>query len=116
MVVPEPMLSENGSVPDRLLVYHLSPVVPEVVSDMLPVKPATPAIMVLVIEVSLKLRLRVPAPVKVLAIVTLVPVALVLFNSSVAPEAMLAAPVPMLFCVVFTLARISPALIVVVPE
>ena len=109
------MLSENGSVPERLLVFHLSPVVPEVVSDMLPVMPATPAIMVLVIEVSLKLRLRVPAPVKVLAIVTLVPVALVLFNSSVAPLAMLAAPVPIESCVVLTVAMTLPALTVVPP-
>ena len=82
---------------------------------MLPVTPVTPSMMVLLVEASLKLRLSVPAPVNVFPMVTVEPVALVLFISSVAPLAMLAAPVPMESCVVLTVAMMLPALTVVPP-
>ena len=114
-VVPEPILSEEDRVPLMVLVFHLSAVVPADVSEMSPAKPVTFVIKVFVAVVSLKLRLSVPAPVNVLLMMTLEPLALVLFICSVAPLATEAELVPIPFCVVFTLATSAPALTVVVP-
>ena len=65
---------------------------------------------------SLKLRLSVPAPENVLLTVVVDPEKLVLFISSIAPAAMLAALVEMPFWVVLTLAINVPEFALVEPE